>query len=163
MVTSGDYKKWIKAVAQEVERLGSPKITEGLWSMRVWTVWPTQRHLDRTTPNGDSDASVSAMKDALQEAGALDNDMRVIEDHTCNLYIKDTRRIVCLLERIDRDPTVPGEDYSRLLAELDATRQTHEYRSRAAAQMLAVKGARSASKSPQRVTRTSTPPKRGRK
>ena len=156
MVTSGDYKKWIKAVTLEVERLGSPKIAEGLWSMKVWTVWPTQRHLDRTTPNGDSDASLSAMKDALQEAGALDNDMRIIEDSTCNLYIKGTRRIVCLLERVDRDPTIPAEDYVKLLAELDTTRAGHGYRSRAAQTLTRAKSARSVSKSPRKKTGTST-------
>ena len=155
MVTSGDYKKWIKAVTLEVERLGSPKIAEGLWSMKVWTIWPTQRHLDHTTPNGDSDASLSAMKDALQEAGALDNDMRIIEDSTCNLYIKDTRRIVCLLERIDRDPTKPCAECDRLLAELAVTRSGHAYRAQAAAQTLTAKGASGASKSPRKKTKAS--------
>jgi hypothetical protein len=82
--------------------------------------------------------------------------MRVIEDSTCNLYIKDTRRIVCLLERIERDPTKPCAEYERLLSELDAARAGHAYRSRAAAQVLASKSARSASKSPRKKTGTST-------
>jgi Holliday junction resolvase RusA-like endonuclease len=122
IVTTGVYKRWIKVVAAEVQRLNLGKISRGRWKLTAWTTWPTLRHLDEVVPMGDSDASISPAKDALQEAGLLDDDMRIVEDHTHNLYEKGVRRLVVLLERSEHDPMVRTPLYQGLLNELAAKR-----------------------------------------
>lgn len=78
-------------------------IDRGAWRLDVLTIWPTRRHLDFETANGDSDATLSPTKDALQYAGILDNDMRVIADRTWSAYAKGRRRTIVRLTRIDFD------------------------------------------------------------
>jgi DNA invertase Pin-like site-specific DNA recombinase len=87
---------------------------------------------------GDSDASLSGVKDALQEAGVLADDVRFVSDRTFNLYEKDVRRVVAVLEPTTWDPMTPAAEYTDLLAEVAAARQTPEYRQRTAEHLLAV-------------------------
>ena len=82
----------------------------------MWTIAPTLRHLDVDVPHIDSDASLSAAKDALQAAGVLDDDVRVIEDRTATVYRKGERRLVVVLEQITRDPTAPDAELDLLLS-----------------------------------------------
>lgn len=130
IITTSKYKKWLAVVAEEVRRQGVPLLNYGRWSLTVITVWPTLRHLDVEVPMGDSDASLSAMKDALETAGVLDNDARVVADRTFNLYRKGERRIVALLERTDHNPLAEFALYDALAGEVNATRAGHAYRSR---------------------------------
>lgn len=83
---------------------GDKTITAGVWSLEVLSIWPTQRHLKDTAAdlaNGDSDAPLSMVRDAMQRAGIIDDDMRIVSDRTFSLYIKDERRTVARLRRLD--------------------------------------------------------------
>jgi Holliday junction resolvase RusA-like endonuclease len=75
----------------------------GIWSLEVLSVWPTERHLDPAVQlaNGDADAPLSMVRDAMQRAGIIDDDMRIVHDTTHTIYIKDERRTVARLVRID--------------------------------------------------------------
>ena len=74
----------------------------------------------------------------LQEAGVMGDDMRIVLDSTHNLYEKDVRRLVIVLEPAAWDPMKPTAEYTALLAEVAAARQTPEYRQRTAERLLAV-------------------------
>lgn len=117
IITTTRYKKWCERVAAEVRRLGWPRLDSGRWRLSVHTVWPTLRHLDCAVPMGDSDASLSAVKDALERAGVLDNDMRIVEDRTANHYRKGVRQLVAVLERTDMDPCADSDELDALLRE----------------------------------------------
>lgn len=83
---------------------GDKTITAGVWSLEVLSIWPTQRHLKDAAAdlaNGDSDAPLSMVRDAMQRAGIIDDDMRIVSDRTFSLYIKDERRTVARLRRLD--------------------------------------------------------------
>jgi hypothetical protein len=75
----------------------------GIWSLEVLSVWPTERHLDPAVQlaNGDADAPLSMVRDAMQRAGIIDDDMRIVHDTTHAIYIKDERRTVARLVRMD--------------------------------------------------------------
>ena len=136
------YRKFVALIAEEARRQGAPQIRSGRWRLSVYTTWPRLRHLEesggtsRDFPMGDSDASLSGAKDALQEAGVLDDDFRVVEDRTFNNYEKDVRRVTLVLEPSTWDPMKPTEEYTALLAEVQAARQTPEYRQRTAEYLL---------------------------
>jgi Holliday junction resolvase RusA-like endonuclease len=120
LITTSKYKKWCSKVAEQVKKQGWPVLDKGRWRLTVHTVWPTLRHLDSPVPHGDSDASLSAIKDALERCGVLDNDARIIEDRTANHYVKGVRRLIAVMERVDRDPTGPDDELDALLAEAAA-------------------------------------------
>lgn len=138
------YRDFVTLIVEEARRQGAPQIRSGRWRLSVYTTWPRLRHLDesggtsRDFPMGDSDASLSGAKDALQEAGVLDDDFRVVEDRTFNNYDKDVRRVVIVLEPSTWDPMTPSAEYTALLAEVAAARQTPEYRQRTAEHLMAV-------------------------
>lgn len=71
----------------------------GAWSLELLSVWPTQRHLPDglDVPFGDSDSPLSLVRDALQYAGVVDNDIRIVADRTVHHYCKGVRRIVACL------------------------------------------------------------------
>jgi Holliday junction resolvase RusA-like endonuclease len=75
----------------------------GIWSLEVLSVWPTERHLDPAVQlaNGDADAPLSMVRDAMQRAGIIDDDMRIVHDTTHAIYVKDERRTVARLVRMD--------------------------------------------------------------
>jgi Holliday junction resolvase RusA-like endonuclease len=77
----------------------------GIWSLEVLSVWPTERHLENLCSaqlaNGDADAPLSMVRDAMQRAGIIDDDMRIVHDTTHAIYIKDERRTVARLVRMD--------------------------------------------------------------
>jgi hypothetical protein len=74
-------------------------ITTGVWRLEVLSVWPTQRHLadGLDVPFGDSDSPLGLIRDALQHAGAIDNDIRVVCDRTAHIYEKGERRTLARL------------------------------------------------------------------
>lgn len=59
--------------------------------------------------------------------------MRIVEDHTFNLYERGVRRLVVLLERSEHDPFVRTEFYAGLLAELADRRAAESYKAAIAA------------------------------
>jgi Holliday junction resolvase RusA-like endonuclease len=88
LVGSGKFSRPInspefKAFALDLEvvwaKAGHPKIHKGLWHLTLHAVWPRTRHLDVPVALGDVDAPISWVLDALQVAGILDDDARVVE------------------------------------------------------------------------------------
>lgn len=82
---------------------GERTIRDGLWSLEVLSIWPSQRHLDPAIElaNGDADAPLSMVRDAMQRAGIIDDDMRIVADRTHAIYRKDERRTIARLTRLD--------------------------------------------------------------
>ncbi len=82
---------------------GTNTIQSGLWSLEVLSIWPHQRHLEGAgeLANGDADAPLSMVRDAMQRAGIIDDDMRIVSDRTLAIYRKDERRTIARLTRID--------------------------------------------------------------
>jgi Holliday junction resolvase RusA-like endonuclease len=144
IILSDVYRAFVALIAEEVRRLGVPQITSDRWSLTVYTTWPQLRHLDKTGdssgdfPRGDSDASLSGVKDALQEAGVLADDVRFVSDRTFNIYEKDVRRVVAVLEPSTWDPMAPPDTYADLLTEVRDARQAPEYRQRTAEHLMRV-------------------------
>ena len=79
--------------------------TAGAWRLEVVGVWPRKREkvggreVDFLMPCGDADAAIPQALDALQHAGILDDDARVVEVRAWNLYRKDVRATVMRLTR----------------------------------------------------------------
>lgn len=75
--------------------------TDGAWRLEVIGVWPTQNHdVGFLAPRGDADAAIPQALDALQHAGILDDDARVVEVRAWNLYRKDVRATIMRLVRV---------------------------------------------------------------
>ena len=101
IILSAPARKFEKLVADLCSAVSAPPIRGGVYRMTVHTVWDKQRHVVPSVPGGDSDASLSAIKDALQGAGVIDDDVRVISDVTHNYYIKGERGLFVILDRVD--------------------------------------------------------------
>lgn len=68
----------IKAIKAAIPP-GTAPISEGAWEARFAVYWPRMgRQPGREFPFGDVDAPISAMLDAIQRAGLLDDDTRVV-------------------------------------------------------------------------------------
>src|SRR5688572_14870535 len=79
-------------------------INSGAWRLEVIGVWPRERHdVGFTAPMGDADAAIPQALDALQHAGVLDDDARVVEVRAWNLYRKGVRATVMRLVRVSLD------------------------------------------------------------
>ena len=75
--------------------------TIGAWRLEVIGVWPTQnKQVGFLAPKGDADAAIPQALDALQHAGVLDDDARVVEVRAWNLYRKGVRATVMRLVRV---------------------------------------------------------------
>ena len=101
IILSAPARKFETLVTALVAQVGAPQITYGTWRLIVHTVWDKQRHVTPSVPGGDSDASLSAVKDALQSAGVIDDDVRILCDVTHNYYEKGQRGVYVVLERLD--------------------------------------------------------------
>lgn len=77
-------------------------VASGAWRLEVIGVWPTQNHdIGFVAPRGDADAAIPQALDALQHAGILDDDARVVEVRAWNLYRKGVRATVMRLVRVN--------------------------------------------------------------
>ncbi len=99
------YKEAVKLAAVKCCGMGVlllPAVEKWLWRLDIVSVWPTQRHhADGThTANGDADAPVAMVKDALQYAGIIDDDMRIVVGSEASVYEKGVRRTVAVLRPI---------------------------------------------------------------
>ena len=103
---------------------GGKTIRDGLWSLEVLSIWPHERHLEGAAElaNGDADAPLSMVRDAMQRAGIIDDDMRIVSDRTLAIYRKDERRTIARLTRLDGPALARHHNAieSLLLAELMA-------------------------------------------
>lgn len=90
------------AEAFEAERVAKRLwADDGAWRLEVIGVWPTQNHeVGFVAPRGDADAAIPQALDALQHAGILDDDARVVEVRAWNLYRKDVRATIMRLVRV---------------------------------------------------------------
>lgn len=100
-----EYKAAVKVAAVEccgAAVLLGRGIRTGLWRLDIVSVWPTQRHHEdgTHTANGDADAPVAMVKDALQHAGVIDDDMRIVVGSEVSVYEKGVRRTVAVLRPI---------------------------------------------------------------
>lgn len=84
-----------------------PLVRDGAWRLEVVAVWPRKREtidgrdIDfAPCPMGDADAAIPQALDALQHAGILDDDARVVEVRAWNLYRKDQRATIIRLSRV---------------------------------------------------------------
>ncbi len=96
--TSTRYKladKWVEKLVTLID--------SAFWSLHLTTYAPTQSHQlgESNAPHIDSDACLSAVKDALEWAKVIDNDMRIREDHTRTEYRKGEPGLVIELRRLD--------------------------------------------------------------
>ncbi len=102
--------------------LGARTIASAVWSLEVVSVWPSERHLDSlpmSIANGDSDSALPMMRDAMQCAGLIDDDMRIISNSARSHYEKGQRRTVAILTRIS--PAAHDAEVKRILAVEAAT------------------------------------------
>lgn len=97
--------------------LGARTIADAVWSLEVVSVWPSERHLDSlpiSIANGDSDSALPMMRDAMQCAGLIDDDMRIISNSARSHYEKGQRRTIAILTRIS--PAAHDAEVKRILA-----------------------------------------------
>jgi len=133
IILSSVYRKWRDIVSEERTRLGVGTIQEGAWKITIYTVCDRLRHLGPSVPFGDSDSVLVAVKDALENAGFIDNDGRIVSDETHTLYRKGERGVYVVLERLsgwalDQDPP----ELAALDKEVREQRRTRGYLVRAA-------------------------------
>jgi Holliday junction resolvase RusA-like endonuclease len=107
---SAAFETFARKMANEWHKAWSPKIRAGSWSITVLACWPRQRHLDVSLPFGDVDAPVSAVLDALEACGCIDDDVRFVKQVARKAYSKDSPRTVIVIEREDRDMWTPEGD-----------------------------------------------------
>lgn len=85
-----------------LETIPLGRATNGAWRLEVVGVWPRERHdVGFTAPMGDADAAIPQALDALQHAGILDDDARVVEVRAWNLYRRGMRATIMRLVRLD--------------------------------------------------------------
>lgn len=77
-------------------------ITSGLWIMDVESYWPRRAKLPEGgwVPNGDFDAPLSSIADALEVAGVIDNDKRIMSGWTSKHYDKNSPRVEITLQQV---------------------------------------------------------------
>ena len=107
-----EFKDVVKraAVKCHMSCLHTPMVRVGLWRLEVLSIWPTERHhTDGTdTANGDSDAPIAMVKDAMQHAGIIDDDMRIVGETTHAVYRKGERRTVAVLRMVSAGSHADG-------------------------------------------------------
>ncbi len=77
-----------------------PQIRSGRWEIRTISYWPEKRHLEELFPYGDSDASIIAVRDGLQHAKVIDDDVRIVRSIGESAYSKTNPRIEVELRRL---------------------------------------------------------------
>ncbi|MCY0990641.1 RusA family crossover junction endodeoxyribonuclease [Nannocystis sp. ILAH1] len=125
IILSADTRAFRASVAQIAAAKKWPQIKEGRWSMLVITTAPQLRHLgEEHIPYLDSDAVLAEVRDALQEAGVLDDDLRVVST-TGEVVYRPGEEPHCLVEltRLEKvDITHTYRVYESLLVEAKGER-----------------------------------------
>lgn len=94
------------ALADRDHRHGFGQATQGAWRAEILACWDRKRDTIKgrpigfVAPVGDVDAPIAQVFDALQHAGILDDDARVVEVRAWNLYRKGVRATVVRLVRV---------------------------------------------------------------
>ena len=98
-----------RQLAETMQEVLFSNAKSGAWRLEVVGVWPSKRDVvagkptDFLMPCGDADAAIPQALDALQHAGVLDDDARVVEVRAWNLYRKGVRATVMRLVRVCLD------------------------------------------------------------
>jgi hypothetical protein len=77
LINSASFNDLVERVAQAWG--ARPMIDRGAWSVTIAAQWKRTRHLDLAFAFGDVDASASSIFDSLQQAGVIDDDVRIAE------------------------------------------------------------------------------------
>lgn len=101
LINTPEFTDFVKRLDAAWRAAGHPVIRSGRWRILVESFWSRQRHLDVDVADGDVDAPVSAVLDAMQEAGVLDNDARVEELGAVKRWANGEPRVVLTLEVCD--------------------------------------------------------------
>lgn len=105
-VLSARSRSFEKRVDQLATLHRWPRITSGLWRIEVTGFYPERNRkltaeAGRDVPDADSGAPTQRVKDALQNAGVVDNDSRIDDDVARRGYDKENPRVEVTLTRID--------------------------------------------------------------
>lgn len=100
LIDTPAYRQFRRTVQTIAFQESLPEIRDGNWEITVRSYWSKQRHLDVSFPFGDSDASIEPVRDALQHAGVLDDDVRVTRSIGESHYSKTNPRIEVELRRL---------------------------------------------------------------
>lgn len=101
IVNSPEFRAFAERLDAAWRAAGHPVVRSGRWRLLVESSWGRQRHLDVDVADGDVDAPLSCVLDAMQEKGLLDNDARVVELAAVKLHRHGDPRIVLTLEVCD--------------------------------------------------------------
>lgn len=103
---SPEYLAWCEQLGAAWAAASNPALASGTWRLRVTAVWPRKRDLGGVVVAfGDVDAPISAVLDALQRCGAIDDDVRVIELRADKQLADDseTPKTIIHLEMLEDD------------------------------------------------------------
>jgi Holliday junction resolvase RusA-like endonuclease len=87
------YDAFALRVTNRWRREGSHQIRSGAWHVDCVAYFPRTRKLDVPVAFGDIDATISAALDALQDCGAVDDDVRFITGTLAKHVDKDEPRV----------------------------------------------------------------------
>lgn len=111
---SAKFESFAFRLGRAWDALGIGNLASGVYEITVHSFWPKQRHLgDVSVANGDSDAALSCVKDALQMVGAIDNDARVVGDHTKSHHDKARPRTEITLVAVSAEGYEPKKTSGR--------------------------------------------------
>lgn len=98
ILNSREFRDFVQRLDAAWRSAGHPVINTGRWVLLVESVWDRQRHLDEgiSVPMGDVDAPLSAVLDAMQEAGLLDDDVRVVQQAAEKRYGPEQKVFITL-------------------------------------------------------------------
>lgn len=100
---SPEFDDFVHRLRQAWAAAGHPVIRHGRWRLLIEAGWKRKTELDDglVVPLGDVDAPVSAVLDALQHCGVLDDDARVFEQASTKFYDPKDPRVIITLEVCD--------------------------------------------------------------
>lgn len=95
------FRSFVAAVElAKVRAMGAMTISEGYWHAEIIAYQPEKSNVHNGIARADVDAPVSCIFDALQRAGAIDDDIRFLTFSAAKAYDKDAPRCVVRLERL---------------------------------------------------------------
>lgn len=99
LINSPEFNSFAERLDAAWRAAAHPVIRAGRWRLLVESSWGRRRrNLDVEVADGDVDAPLSCVLDAMQEKGLLDNDARVVELAAVKLHRHGDPRIVLTLE-----------------------------------------------------------------
>ena len=103
IVDHPDYEAFVERLRESWYGEVIDQVNAGRWQITVRSFFSGAVQRDLLFPKGDSDASTSAVLDALQEVGAIDNDVRVVRSTGESDVDPHRPRVEIRLEQIGDD------------------------------------------------------------